>query len=76
MDDAKRQKFEELLKDTRNEIEEIELKIEEELAEVKKRLAVLQNEKKAQLTVYGGFCQLLGVDNDLEGEEDDEDDEE
>ena len=75
MDDVRRKKYEELLKDTRNEIEEIELKIEEELAEVKKRLAVLQNEKKAQLTVYGGFCQLLGVENDMEGEEDEEEDE-
>lgn len=76
MDDSRRQKFEELLKDTRNDIEMIDLKIEEELAEVKKRLAVLQNEKKAQLTVYGGFCQLLGIENDLEGEEDDEDEDE
>lgn len=76
MDDVRRKKYEQLLKDTRTEIEDIELKIEEELAEVKKRLAILQNEKKAQLTVYGGFCQLLGVENDLEGEEDEEDEDE
>lgn len=75
MDDARRGKYEDLLKDTRNEIEEIELRIEDELAEVKKRLAVLQNEKKAQLTVYGGFCQLLGIENDLEGEDEEDDDE-
>lgn len=76
MDDARRQKYESLLKDTRDEITGIETEIERVLAEVKERLADLQNEKKAQITIYGGFCQLLGLPNDMEEaeDEDDEDD--
>ena len=76
MDDQRRAKFETLLQDTRSDIESIDAQIEHELAEVKKRLAVLQSEKKAQLTVYGGYCQLLGMENDLEGEEDEYEDDE
>ena len=77
MDSDRKSKYEQLLNDTREEIQRIEADVERELAEVKERLAILQNEKKAQLTIYGGFCQLLNVPNDLEvdDDEDDEDDE-
>jgi vacuolar-type H+-ATPase subunit I/STV1 len=72
MDENRRSKFESLLTETREEIGRIEEQIQEELAAVKERLAGLQNEKKAQLTIYGGYCQLLGVPNDLEDDEDED----
>lgn len=72
MDVDRRAKFEELMSETRGDIQRIEASIERELAEVKERLASLQSEKKAQLTIYGGYCQLLGVPNDLETQEDED----
>lgn len=72
MDESRRSKFEGLMTETRDEITRIEEQIQEELAAVKDRLANLQNEKKAQLTIYGGYCQLLGIPNDLEEEEEEE----
>lgn len=72
MQGDKRQKYEGLLKETKDEIQRIEQQIEKELAAIKERLHVLQEEKKAQLTIYGGFCSLLGVPNDLEAEEEEE----
>ena len=74
MDETRRSKFEALLSDTKAEIQGLENQIEEELAAIKKRLAALKNEKEAQLVIYGGYCQLLGVANEFEAEEDDEDD--
>ncbi len=72
MDVDRRAKFEELMNETRDDIQRIESQIERELAEIKERLAGLQNEKKAQLTIYGGYCQLLGIPNDLETQEDED----
>lgn len=73
MDDVRRSKFEKLLSETKDDIQRIEVQIERELAQIKERLAGLQNERKAQLLIYGGYCQLLGVENDMAGEEDDDD---
>lgn len=73
MDEQRKAKFQSLLDETRDEIQTIESRIEEELAAIKERLAGLQNEKKAQLTIYAGYCQLLGVANEFEAEEEDED---
>ena len=76
MDADRKAKFESLLQDTREEIQRIEGQIEAELAAIKERLAGLQNEKKAQLTIFSGYCQLLGIPNDMEtDEEEDLDDE-
>lgn len=74
MDEARKAKFEALLQETREDIDHIDAEIEKELAAVKERLAGLQAEKKAQLSIYGGYCQLLGISNDLvdEGDDDDE----
>lgn len=72
MDETRRAKFQELLDDTRSDINRIEEEIEHELAAIKERLAGLQNEKKAQLTIYGGYCQLLGIPNEFESDDDDE----
>ncbi len=72
MDDARKAKFEALMDETRDEINDIEREIERELAEVKERLAKLQAEKKAQLTIYSGYCQLLGLTNEFEDEAEEE----
>ena len=73
MDETRKAKFEALLQETRADIEHIDVQIEKELAAIKERLAGLQAEKKAQHAIYDGYCQLLGVPNDLaEDAEDDE----
>jgi hypothetical protein len=54
---------------TRKQINEINSSIEDELAKVKERLAELQNAKNAAKQIYDGACRILGVENDLEQEE-------
>jgi hypothetical protein len=48
--------YEETREMARKEIEDIERKIEEELARVKQRLIDLQNAKKASRQIYDGAC--------------------
>jgi hypothetical protein len=55
---------------TRKQIGDLNSQIEEELAKVKERLAELQNAKNAAKQIYDGACKILGVENDLEKEED------
>ena len=55
---------------TRKQINDLNSQIEEELAKVKERLAELQNAKNAAKQIYDGACKMLGVENDLEKEED------
>jgi hypothetical protein len=70
LSDAQRQFYESTLKMTRQQIDDVEGQIQEELAKVKDRLAELQEAKKAALQMYDGACKLLGVQNDLaDGEE-------
>jgi len=73
MDENRKAKYEQLLNQTRDDINSIEGEIERELAAVKEKLAGLQTEKKAQLTIYGGYCQLLGMPNEFEADDEDED---
>ena len=40
---------------------------------MKDRLAVLQNQKKAARDMYDAACQMLGVPNELEDEDEGED---
>jgi hypothetical protein len=54
---------------TRKQIDEFNAQIEAELAKVKERLAELQNSKNAAKQIYDGACKILGVENDLEKEE-------
>jgi hypothetical protein len=54
---------------TRKQIEHLNAQIEEELSKVKERLAELQNAKTAAKQIYDGACKILGVENDLEKEE-------
>ena len=57
--------YEETREMARKEIEDIDKKIEEELARVKQRLIDLQNAKKASRQIYDGACARLGVKSDL-----------
>ncbi len=54
---------------TKKNISDINAQIEEELANVKIRLAELQNSKNAAKQIYDGACKMLGIDNDLAEEE-------
>jgi len=67
--DQQKKFYENTLSVTRQEMEELDHLIEEELAKVKDRLAELQNAKKASRQMYDAACLRLGIDNDLEAEE-------
>jgi len=62
--------YQQTLEMTRKQINDLNSQIEEELAKVKERLAELQNAKNAAKQIYDGACKILGVENDLEKEED------
>ena len=62
--------YQSTLEMTRKQISELNTQIEEELSKVKERLAELQNAKNAAKQIYDGACKILGVENDLEKEED------
>ena len=66
LNDQQRKFYENILATTRQEIEDLDRSIEEELAKVKDRLAELQNGKKAARQMYDAACQRLGVRNELE----------
>jgi conjugal transfer/entry exclusion protein len=61
--------YQQMLEMTRKQINEMNAQIEEELAKVKERLAELQNAKNAAKQIYDGACKMLGVENDLEKED-------
>jgi ElaB/YqjD/DUF883 family membrane-anchored ribosome-binding protein len=67
--DQQRKFYENTLEVTKQEMEELDRQIEEELAKVKDRLAELQNAKKASRQMYDAACLRLGIQNDLEAEE-------
>ncbi len=62
--------YQQTLDVTRKQINDLNTQIEEELARVKERLADLQASKNAAKQIYDGACRILGVENDLEKEED------
>ena len=64
--------YQSTLEMTRKQISELNTQIEEELAKVKERLAELQNAKNAAKQIYDGACKMLGIENDLEKEEEEE----
>lgn len=69
MTEDQRHFYENTLSVTRQEMEELDRLIEEELSKVKDRLAELQNAKKASRQMYDAACLRLGIANDLEEEE-------
>jgi hypothetical protein len=62
--------FQTTLDTTRKQIDELNVQIEAELSKVKEQLAELQNAKDAAKQIYDSACRVLGVENDLEKEED------
>lgn len=64
--------YENTLNVTRREIEELDEAIEAELAKVKDKLAELQAAKKASRQMYDAACQRLGIPNDLEAEDEEQ----
>jgi hypothetical protein len=61
--------YQQTLEMTRRQIGDLNGQIEEELAKVKERLAELQNAKNAAKQIYDGACKILGIENDLEKED-------
>jgi DNA repair exonuclease SbcCD ATPase subunit len=61
--------YQQTLEITRKQIGDLNGQIEEELAKVKERLAELQNAKNAAKQIYDGACKILGIENDLEKED-------
>ena len=51
---------------TRQQIDDLNGQIEEELAKVKDRLAELKVAKDAAKQIYDGACKMLGIENELE----------
>jgi hypothetical protein len=64
--------YQQTLEMTRKQINDLNAQIEEELAKVKDRLAELKNAKDAAKQIYDGACKMLGIENDLEKEEQEE----
>lgn len=71
--DDQKKHYQNVLAFEKAQIEDFDQQIEEELAKVKDRLADLQASKKAARQMYDAACRRLGIPNDLE-EHDDEDD--
>ena len=61
--------YQSTLEMTRKQINDLNAQIEEELSKVKERLADLQARKNAAKQIYDGACKMLGVENDLEKDE-------
>lgn len=70
LSEQQRKFYENTLAVTRQEIEELDRLIEDELAKVKDRLAELQAAKKAARQMHDAACSRLGIANDLADEED------
>ncbi len=68
LNDTQKKFYEEALKTTKQEIQELENQIQEELARVKQKIADLQAAQKAARQMYDAACQRLGIPNDLEEE--------
>jgi hypothetical protein len=61
--------YQQSLEMSRRQLEEIDQKIESELADVRERLAALQDKRMAALKMYDAACTMLGIPNELEMEE-------
>lgn len=69
LSDTQKQFYEDALQTTKQEIQDLENQIQDELARVKQRIADLQAGQKAARQMYDAACMRLGVPNDLEEEE-------
>jgi hypothetical protein len=66
--DSQKNFYEEALQQTKQEIQDLENQIQEELARVKQKIADLQAGQKAARQMYDAACMRLGIPNDLEEE--------
>ncbi len=66
LSDSQKKFYEEALRQTKQEIEDLETQIQEELAKVKQKIADLQSGQKAARQMYDAACLRLGIPNDLE----------
>ncbi|HHQ48982.1 MAG TPA: hypothetical protein ENK19_08895 [Acidobacteria bacterium] len=66
--DAQKKFYEEAMNMTKQEIQDLENQIQDELAKVKQKIADLQAAQKAARQMYDAACQRLGIPNDLEEE--------
>lgn len=64
------QHYRQTLEVAREQIEEMDTQIEEELGRAKDCLAELQSRKTAARQIYDGACRILGIENDLAEPED------
>jgi len=66
--DKQKKFYQDALSQTKDEIKDIDIQIEAELAKVKERLAELQEAKKAALQMHAAACLRLNVKNEFEEE--------
>lgn len=71
LSEEQRNHYQTMLNYERSQIDDLDRQIEEELAKVKDRLAELQNSKKAARMMYDSLCVRLGIQNDLEEQDED-----
>ena len=69
LSESQKKFYEEALKQTKKEIQDLENLIQEELGRVKEKIADLQSGQKAARQMYDAACQRLGVPNEFEGDE-------
>lgn len=67
--EEERRFYQRTLEVARHQLEQIDGEIELELAKVRDRLADLQNKRKAAFQMYDAACTMLGIENDLAAEE-------
>jgi hypothetical protein len=67
--DAQKKFYEEALQQTKQEIQDLDGQIQEELDRVKQRIADLQTAQKAARQMYDAACQRLGIPNELDEDE-------
>jgi hypothetical protein len=72
LNDEDRKFYEDTLAKSKQQIEIIDARIEEELARVKETINTLQEQKKAVRQIYDGSALVLGVRNEFEEGEEDE----
>lgn len=71
LNDENKPFYENALRETKKQIEIIDSTIEEELARVKETINVLQEQKKAVRQIYDGIAVVLGVKNEFDYEQND-----
>ena len=59
--------FERRLQMAKQQLKQIDAEIERELAHARERIAALQQKREAPLKMYDAACTMLGIENDLAG---------